>query len=81
MLDWRRIQLQKLRRQVEVITGERLTADDVRAYALNPDQPPVARPAEPVAPEGHAGHRKSFGHGRQVPALLMKRKSSEREKV
>ena len=32
VLDWRRIQLQKLRRQVEVITGERLTADDVRAY-------------------------------------------------
>jgi dimethylamine/trimethylamine dehydrogenase len=32
LLDWRRIQLQKVRRQVELITGQRLTADDVRAY-------------------------------------------------
>ena len=32
VLDWRRIQLQKLRRQVELITGERLTAADVRDY-------------------------------------------------
>ncbi len=32
VLDWRRIQLQKLRRQVEVITAQRLTAADVRDY-------------------------------------------------
>ncbi len=32
VLDWRRIQLQKLRRQVELITGQRLTAADVRDY-------------------------------------------------
>ena len=32
VLDWRRIQLRKLRRQIEVITGEELTADDVRGY-------------------------------------------------
>ena len=32
MLDWRRIQLRKLRRSIEVITGEELTADDIRAY-------------------------------------------------
>ncbi len=61
--------------------GESRREERERAYALNPDQPPVARPAEPAAPEGHAAHRKSFGHGRQVPALLMKRKSSEPEKV
>jgi ATP-dependent RNA helicase RhlE len=61
--------------------GESRREERERAYALNPDQPPVARPAEPAAPEGHAAHGKSFGHGRQVPALLMKRKSSEPEKV
>jgi dimethylamine/trimethylamine dehydrogenase len=32
VLDWRRIQLRKLRRQIEVISGEELTADDVREY-------------------------------------------------
>src|SRR3954453_14853620 len=32
VLDWRRIQLQKLRRQVELITGERQAADAVRGY-------------------------------------------------
>ncbi len=32
VLDWRRIQLKKLRRSIEVITGEELTADDIRTY-------------------------------------------------
>jgi len=32
VLDWRRIQLRKLRRQIEVITGEELTPGDVRGY-------------------------------------------------
>ena len=32
VLDWRRIQLRKLRRSIEVITGEELTADDIRSY-------------------------------------------------
>jgi dimethylamine/trimethylamine dehydrogenase len=31
-LDWRRIQLQRLRRQIEVVTGTRLGPDDVRGY-------------------------------------------------
>src|SRR4030095_14181317 len=52
-----------------------------RAYALNPDQPAVARHPKPAASTGHATHRKSFGHGKTVPALLMKRKVIEPEKV
>ena len=58
-----------------------------RAYALNPDQAPIARTAEPVAESKSAltpstsSRRPSFGHGRPVPALLMKRTSSEPEKV
>ncbi len=32
VLDWRRIQLKKLRRSIEVITCEELTADDLRTY-------------------------------------------------
>jgi ATP-dependent RNA helicase RhlE len=54
-----------------------------RAYALNPDQPPVVR--KPTAPEANApasslagAHaqrkRPGFGHGRPVPALLIKKK-------
>jgi ATP-dependent RNA helicase RhlE len=50
-----------------------------RAYALNPDQPPVARPAEASADSassphlaGHA-HRTPTRKARPVPALLMKR--------
>jgi hypothetical protein len=50
-----------------------------RAYALNPDQPTPARPAETHAPR--APHGRPFGHGRPVPALLMKRKATEPEKV
>jgi dimethylamine/trimethylamine dehydrogenase len=32
LLDWRRIQLQKLRRQVEILTATELSPDDVRSY-------------------------------------------------
>jgi len=53
-------------------------AERERAYALNPDQPTPVRPAlSPAHPHG----RKHFGHGKPVPALLMKRKSAEPEKV
>ncbi len=58
-----------------------------RAYARNPDQAPIARAAEPAAESKSAltpstsPRRPSFGHGRPVPALLMKRSSSEPEKV
>jgi ATP-dependent RNA helicase RhlE len=58
-----------------------------RAYALNPDQAPIARAAPPAAAAKSAltrtatARRPSFGHGRQVPALLMKRSKSEPEKV
>ncbi len=51
-----------------------------RAYARNPDQPLPARPA-PAAGAAHPHARRTFGHGRPVPALLMKRKSTEPEKV
>ncbi len=58
-----------------------------RAYALNPDQAPAPR-AEPVAAESKSAltqsgtaRRPSFGHGRPVPALLMKRTRHEPEKV
>jgi ATP-dependent RNA helicase RhlE len=61
--------------------GELRREERERAYALNPDQPAVARPDKPAAPTGHATHRKSFGHGKPVAALLMKRKVIEPEKV
>ena len=59
-----------------------------RAYALNPDQPPVAPPAADAgsgtsapAPASARPKRHGFGHGRPVAALLMKRTASEPEKV
>ena len=59
-----------------------------RAYALNPDQPPIApqtgnATASDSALTAGAGQpkRRGFGHGRPVPALLMKRTASEPEKV
>jgi len=53
-----------------------------RAYALNPDQPVTARPGAPVAAaDSPSGHPRAFGHGKTVPALLMKRKRVEPEKV
>jgi len=61
--------------------GDSRREERERAYALNPDQPPTTRANTPVAPAGHAGHRRSFGHGKPVPALLMKRKVIEPEKV
>ena len=55
-----------------------------RAYALNPDQSPVAPPAsdgppQPLTPA--LSKRHGFGHGRPVPALLKKRTTTEPEKV
>jgi len=59
-----------------------------RAYALNPDQPPVAPRANDATASDSAltasaglPKRRGFGHGRPVPALLMKRTSGEPEKV
>ena len=60
-----------------------------RAYALNPDQPPVAvKTAAVPTSDGAAltassapAKRRGFGHGRPVPALLMKRRATEPEKV
>jgi ATP-dependent RNA helicase RhlE len=54
-----------------------------RAYARNPDQPAIVRPA--VKSTSHGAHtaakRPGFGHGRPVPALLKKRHTPEPEKV
>ena len=61
--------------------GDTRREERERAYALNPDQPGTTRPSEPAAPAGSTAQRKPYGHGKQVPALLMKRKSSEPEKV
>jgi ATP-dependent RNA helicase RhlE len=61
--------------------GDTRREERERAYAKNPDQPATTRPSTPAAAAAHAGHRKPFGHGKAVPALLMKRKSSEPEKV
>ena len=59
-----------------------------RAYALNPDQPPLApQPKNAKASDldltATAGppKRRGFGHGRPVPALLKKRTATEPEKV
>src|SRR5215467_10851902 len=54
--------------------GDTRREERERAYARNPDQPKAARPA-PAAAHSHA--RKHFGHGKPVPAILMKRKSTE----
>ena len=60
--------------------GETRREERERAYDRNPDQPLPARPA-PAAGAPHPHARKPFGHGRPVPALLMKRKTTEPEKV
>jgi len=56
-----------------------------RAYALNPDQPPIASRSTAAAASKHAvAHspsKRGFGHGRPVPALLKKRTKIEPEKV
>ena len=59
-----------------------------RAYALNPDQPPVAPRANDttasdsaLTASGGVPKRRGFGHGRPVPALLIKRTAIEPEKV
>jgi ATP-dependent RNA helicase RhlE len=57
--------------------GESRREERERAYALNPDQPLPARPATRHAPH----ERKPHGHGRPVPALLIKRKVEEPEKA
>jgi ATP-dependent RNA helicase RhlE len=61
--------------------GDSRREERERAYALNPDQPPTTRPNAPATPAGQAPHRRSFGHGKPVPALLMKRRAKEPEKV
>jgi ATP-dependent RNA helicase RhlE len=58
--------------------GDTRREERERAYALNPDQPVPAR-ATANAPSAHP--RRPFGHGKPVPALLMKRKAIEPEKV
>ena len=58
-----------------------------RAYALNPDQPPIARAADThtatTGPFGEASshHRTHVRKAKPVPALLMKRPAREPEKV
>jgi len=59
-----------------------------RAYALNPDQPPAApqngnatASDSALTPSAVLPKRRGFGHGRPVPALLMKRNATEPEKV
>jgi len=59
-------------------SGESRHEERERAYARNPDQPTPARPAPSPT---HQHGRKHFGHGKPVPALLMKRKATEPEKV
>ncbi len=66
--------------------GDQRREERERAYALNPDQPMPAKPPAQSAAAGraatssHHGH-KAFGHGKPVPALLMKRRAKEPEKV
>ncbi len=65
--------------------GDRRREERERAYARNPDQP-IAKPRAhahdaPNLPVPLHHGRKSFGHGKPVPALLMKRKTPEPEKV
>jgi len=51
-----------------------------RAFALNPDQPlPAARPDTAAARTVLRPPRAGFGHGRPVPALLMKRPDAPAE--
>ncbi len=64
--------------------GDRRREERERAYALNPDQPittPRLRHDAPALPVPLHHGQKSFGHGKPVPALLMKRKTHEPEKV
>ncbi len=66
--------------------GDQRREERERAYALNPDQPPMA-PAgvhavdSAITPSPTHSSRKAFGHGKPVPALLMKRRVTEPEKV
>jgi ATP-dependent RNA helicase RhlE len=65
--------------------GDRRREEREQAYARNPDQP-IAKPRTqahdaPTLPVPLHHGRKHFGHGKPVPALLMKRKVSEPEKV
>ena len=65
--------------------GDRRREERERAYALNPDQPAAKPRAQahdaPALPVHLHRGQKSFGHGKPVPALLMKRKAHEPEKV
>ncbi len=59
--------------------GDTRREERERAYAMNPDQPLPVRPSTQATHAPHA--RGPHGHGRPVPALLMKRKVTESEKV
>ena len=61
--------------------GDQRREDRERAYAMNPDQPAAARAAMPGVPSALTAGRGPHVHGRPLPALLMKRKSAESEKV
>ena len=68
VLDWRRIQLQKLRRQVELITGERLTAADVRDYGA--ELVVIATGVALVAGRPERRHARADPRRRRVAAAL-----------
>ena len=83
-------------REVRAPRPERVPREDrreerERAYALNPDQPAVKRtptvhagdaPSSSSLAGAHAPRKRDgFGHGRPVPALLIKRTAKETEKV
>jgi ATP-dependent RNA helicase RhlE len=79
------------RARPERVPGESRREERERAYALNPDQAPVKRlagadpanvpPSSSLAGAHAARKRPGFGHGRPVPALLIKRTSKEAEKI
>ena len=48
-------------------------AEREAAYARNPDQPVVRKPATSPHVRAESGPRRGFGANRPVPALLMKR--------
>jgi ATP-dependent RNA helicase RhlE len=61
--------------------GDHRREDRERAYAMNPDQPVTVRAEAPAAGSALTAGRNALGHRRPLPALLMKRKSAESEKV
>jgi ATP-dependent RNA helicase RhlE len=71
------------RARQEQSRGDARREERERAYALNPDQPlPPKSTPQPQHPKGSAHHGRASEHrSRPVPALLMKRRASEPEKV